>query len=113
MKLWFYFDKAFPDILPLLNVVLEPAEDVGKKEKPQDGEHDEQLGENDKPQGAPQLHFPEAVDVEAEDGCKKHNWQRVSVLFEGFAITQESAPVPAGDFRVAPRRPAPDRTETE
>ena len=43
MKLWFYFDKAFPDILPLLNVVLEPAEDVGKKEKPQDGEHDEQL----------------------------------------------------------------------
>ena len=50
MKLWFYFDKAFPDILPLLNVVLEPAEDVGKKEKPQDGEHDEQLDQDHGPE---------------------------------------------------------------
>ena len=65
MKLWFYFYKAFPDILPLLNVVLEPAEDVGKKEKPQDGEHDEQLDQDHGPERAPQRHAAKSVRIEA------------------------------------------------
>ena len=42
-------------------------QEIGEEEHLEDGEHDEQLDEDDGPQRTPQLHVPEAFVVEIEE----------------------------------------------
>ena len=42
-------------------------EEVGEEEQFQNDEDDEELDENDSPQGTSQLHVPETIIVEVED----------------------------------------------
>ena len=42
-------------------------QEIGEEEHLEDGEHDEQLDEDDGPQRTPQLHVPEAFVVKIEE----------------------------------------------